>query len=273
MPHSGSESEENNDKQTGTPRTAATDTDKATTEPETARSEPKKVKRKIRSKSAKVKATTSSDSADKKKTKKVQRPQWNRYAYHLNDKSRDKLMEIPPTPQSVKDTNRVLLKKRAAEKRQEEKNEVAKEMLKSIMKSPDSRSTSQTRSRAKTASSLSHNTLTSATTDDEYKKIRFRPIRGDRVQDLNDFDARYDRMNADMDQMRISTTYKNLVRNFRVSIHQYNRSRSLHQAFLSEYNDILDPPKVRMHVTNKSCRRNNYLNHFYDGDTMTGNHR
>lgn len=187
---------------------------KVSTETETDRSEIK-LKRKARSKSSKNKSNNYDSTL--KKSKKVQRPQWNRYSFHLNDKNRDKLMEMPPIPKSVKSTNRALLKKRAEETRTRENNETTKEMLKSTIKASESRSPSRT-SRAKTASSMSGKSSSTTTTDDGQNKIHFRTVRGHRVQDLNDFEAKYERLNADMDQLKIATTYKDYVRNFRVSM-------------------------------------------------------
>lgn len=214
MPNSCCENDDNDNplKKARTP-----EDDKISTETDTDRSD-NRIKRKV-NESSKNKSNKSDSTA--KRVKKVQRPQWNRYSFHLNDKNRDKLMEMPPIPQSVKNTNRALLKKRFEEKKEEEKNETTKKMLKSIIKTSESRSPSRTASRtsrAKTASSMSQQSATTATTDNEHKKIHFRPVRGHRVQDLNDFEAKYERLNADMDQLRIATTYKSYVRNFRVSM-------------------------------------------------------
>lgn len=208
---------DNNDNPLKTERTPEDNDIKIPTETDTDKSD-NRIKRKV-NKSSKNNSNKSNSTA--KRVKKVQRPQWNRYSFHLNDKNRDKLMEMPPIPQSVKNTNRALLKKRFEEKKEEEKNETTKKMLKTIIKTSESRSSSRTASRtsrAKTGSSMSQQSATTATTDNEHKKIHFRPVRGHRVQDLNDFEAKYERLNADMDQLRIATTYKSYVRNFRVSM-------------------------------------------------------
>lgn len=227
--------------------------------------EPKKTKLRPRSRSASSKSTNKTNNS----TKKNQKPEWNRYIWHLNDKQRNQLMELPVIPDSVKETNKTILKERAkSAKELRESEPKTKEMLKSIIKSPDNQTAPTTRSINSTRSKKS-----STPESDDSRKIQFRPIRGTRVQDLNNFDYKYSLANKDNDQMNVSTTYRNLVRSMRANLDHYNRCRQLHKSFLYEHQDVLNPPPYRMIVSSKACRRNNYLNHFYDGDTMTGNHR
>jgi len=106
-----------------------------------------------------------------KKKKKPEKPEWNRYIWHLTDKRRDKLMELPVIPKSVKQTNKELLKKQRSRSAISEKDsksvikfdttskeaskrkETTSKLLKSIIKNSDSTSSSRSHSRAKSYNS------------------------------------------------------------------------------------------------------------------------
>ncbi len=108
-----------------------------------------------------------------KKKKKPEKPEWNRYIWHLTDKRREKLMELPVIPKTVKQTNKELLKKRRSRSvisqkdskpvirfestnrytKVETNQPTSKRILKSIIKNSDSTSSSRSESRAKSSSS------------------------------------------------------------------------------------------------------------------------
>ncbi len=110
-----------------------------------------------------------------KKKKKPEKPEWNRYIWHLTDKRRDKLMELPVIPKSVKQTNKELLKKQRSRSAISEKDsksvikfdttskeaskrkETTSKLLKSIIKNSDSTSSSRSHSRAKSYKIWTHN--------------------------------------------------------------------------------------------------------------------
>lgn len=127
----------------------------------------------FKEKSETIRASSSSKkSSSKKKTKKSGKPEWNRYIWHLNDKQRTKLMELPEIPDTVKQENKELLNKRRERRTRSatsftdnatvnkakptekiNERETTKKILKSVLKPANSISSSRSVSRTKSYTS------------------------------------------------------------------------------------------------------------------------
>lgn len=202
--------------------------------------------------------TKTSSKSSKKKVKRDKKPTWNRYNFHLNDKQREKLMELPAIPKTVRLENKAILKRRSrsakansSSKLQAEQtnNSQTKKMLKSIIKkSPSSSRSVSVSSRAKSISRLdtddestnrkkssSSARTRSQSNIDNYsdkedlktnssksnlprRKIKFTSIRNTRRQNPEDIDEKINEINNGFDQMKVSKPYDRLLRSMRYNL-------------------------------------------------------
>ena len=188
----------------------------------------------------KTKLNTNSNVSSKKKSKKSPKPEWNRYIWHLNDKERAKLMTLPEIPKSVKKENKEILKRRSRSAKI-----AASSVPDSKTKSPKTRtlsgSTSRSLSRTKSArnsqcteeeadetekSARSSNDAKETNTYSISEKAKpnsdshavYKENRKIKFYNIKDLEAKHQNLDASVDQVKVSTSYKNLIRSMRANL-------------------------------------------------------
>ena len=208
-------------------------------------------------KSDTIKSSTTSSRLSKKSSKgKGKRPEWNRYNFHLNDKQRQKLMELPSIPKTVRLENKAILKRRSRSAKTDSSaklpEKTTKKILKSIIKkrSPSTSRSVSVLSRAKSVSrldtdeesqrhsskksSVTINTRSESTTDNysdkEFKtiksskgnlprrKMKFTSIRNTKRRNSDDIDEQINEINNGFDRMQVSKPYDRLLRSMRYNL-------------------------------------------------------